>query len=127
MIDVKVLENGNVKLSIPMSLRNCSGRKRIVTPDGEQNYADPLITNLARAYRRQSLIDAGQFANVHELATAVGKDYAYVARVLRLTLLAPEIVHAVLTGALPEGIGVEDLRQSMPVLWSEQKKLLNMK
>ena len=98
-----------------------------MTQDDEQNFTDPLITNLARAYRWQSLIDAGQFANVHELATAVGKDYAYVARVLRLTLLAPEIVHAVLTGALPEGIGVEDLRQSMPVLWSEQKKLLNMK
>jgi len=127
MAEVKVLENGNVRVTVPMSFRSCSGRKRIVTPDGEQNFADPLITNLARAYRWQSLIDAGQFANVHELATAVGKDYAYVARVLRLTLFAPEIVHAVLTGALPEGIGVEDLRQSMPVLWSEQKKLLNMK
>ena len=127
MIDVKVLENGNVKLSIPMSFRNCSGRKRIVTPETEQSLAEPLLINLARAFRWQTLIDAGQFANVHELATAVGKDYAYVARVLRLTLLAPEIVHAILTGILPEGIGVEDLRQSMPVLWSEQKKLLNMK
>ena len=127
MIDVEMLANGNVKVTIPMAFRNCSGRKRIVTPDDEQNFADPLITNLARAYRWQSLIDAGQFANVHELANAIGKDYAYVARVLRLTLLAPEIVHAVLTGALPDGIGVEDLRQSMPVLWSEQKKLLNMK
>ena len=126
MIDVEMLANGNVKVTIPMSFRNCSGRKRIVTPDDEQNFTDPLITNLARAYRWQSLIDAGQFANVHELANAIGKDYAYVARVLRLTLLAPEIVHAVLTGALPEGIGVEDLRQSMPVLWSEQKKLLKM-
>ena len=45
---------------------------------------------------------------------------------LRMTLLAPEIVHAVLTGALPDGIGVENLQQSMPILWSEQKKLLNM-
>ena len=45
-----------------------------------------------------------------------------MARVLRLTLLAPEIVHAVLTGALPEVIGVENLRLSMPILWSEQKK-----
>ena len=127
MIDVEMLANGNVKVTIPMSFRNCSGRKRIVTPDDEQNFTDPLITNLARAYRWQSLIDAGRFANVHELANAIGKDYAYVARVLRLTLLAPEIVHAVLTGAVPEGIGVEDLRQSMPVLWSGQKKLLNMK
>ena len=126
MIDVEMLANGNVKVTIPMSFRNCSGRKRIVTPDDEQNFSDPLISNLARAYRWQSLIDEGRFANVHELANAIGKDYAYVARVLRLTLLAPEIVHAVLTGTLPEGIGVENLRQSLPILWSEQKKLLNM-
>ena len=101
MIDVEMLANGNVKVTIPMSFRNCSGRKRIVTPDGEQNFADPLITNLARAYRWQSLIDEGRFSNVHELAAAIGKDQAYVARVLRLTLLAPEIVHAILTGTLP--------------------------
>ena len=82
--------------------------------------------NLARAFRWQALIDEGRFANVHELALGVGKDQAYVARVLRLTLLAPEIVHAALTGTLPEGIGVEHLRQSMPVLWSEQKKLIGM-
>jgi len=126
MIDVEVLANGNVRVTIPMSFRNCSGRKRIVTPDDEQNFSDPLITNLARAWRWQSLIDEGRFANVHELANAIGKDYAYVARVLRLTSLAPEIVHAVLTGTLPEGIGVENLRQSLPILWSEQKKLLNM-
>ena len=63
---------------------------------------------------------------IHELVNAIGKDYAYVARVLRLTLLAPEIVHAVLTGALPERIGEENLRLSMPVLWSEQKKLLGI-
>ena len=127
MAEVEILENGNVKMTIAMSFRNCAGRKRIITPDSEQNFTDPLIMNLARAFRWQSLIDEGRFANVHELATAIGKDQAYVARVLRLTLLAPEIVHAILTGVLPEGIGVEDLRQSMPILWSEQKKLFNTK
>ena len=123
MAEVEVLGNGNVKVTISMSFRNCAGRKRIITPDSEQNFTDPLIMNLARAFRWQALIDEGRFSNVHELARGIGKDQAYVARVLRLTLLAPEIVHAALTGTLPEGIGVENLRQSMPVLWSEQKKL----
>ena len=126
MAEVEVLGNGNVKVTIPMSFRNCAGRKRIITPDSEQNFTDPLIMNLARAFRWQALIDEGRFSNVHELARGVGKDQAYVARVLRLTLLAPEIVHAALTGTLPEGIGVELLRQSQPVLWSEQKKLIGM-
>ena len=126
MIDVKVLENGNVKLSIPMSLRNCSGRKRIVTLETEQSLAEPLLINLARAFRWQTLIDEGHFSNVNELANAIGKDSAYVARVLRLTLLAPEIVHTILTGNLPDNFSVDCLKQALPVLWSEQKKLLGI-
>jgi len=72
------------------------------------------------------LIDEGKFSNVIELSRAVGKDYAYVGRILRLTLLAPDIVHAALTGTLPERVGVEHLRKSLPALWSEQKKELGM-
>ena len=49
-----------------------------------------------------------------------------MARVLRLTLLAPEIVHAVLTGNLPDGFSVDKLKQALPVLWSEQKKVLGI-
>ena len=126
MIDVKVLENGNVKLSIPMSFRNCSGRKRIITPETELSLAEPLLINLARAFRWQTLIDEGHFSNVNELANAIGKDSAYVARVLRLTLLAPEIVHTILTGNLPDNFSVDSLKQALPVLWSEQKKLLGI-
>ena len=81
---------------------------------------------MLRQSKRQSLVDGGQFANVHELANATGKDYAYVARVLRLTLLAPEIVHTILTGNLPDNFSVDCLKQALPVLWSEQKKLLGI-
>ena len=54
------------------------------------------------------------------------KDSAYVARVLRLTLLAPEIVHSILTGNLPDNFSVDSLKQALPMLWSEQKKLLGI-
>ena len=126
MTEVKVLENGNVQVTVPMSFRSCSGRKRIAVPDPEPSLQEPLIVNLARAFRWQSLIDEGHSSNVGELAEAVGKDRAYVARVLRLTLLAPEIVHAVLTGNLPDGFSVDRLKQALPVLWSEQKKMLGI-
>ena len=82
--------------------------------------------NLARAFRWQELIDSGVYRNAAELANAIGKDSAYVARVLRLTLLAPEIVHIILTGNLPDNFSVDSLKQALPVLWSEQKKLLGI-
>ena len=78
MTKVEVLENGNVKITIPMSFRNCAGRKRIVTQELNSNFNEPIITNLARKFRWQALIDSGKFSNVHELAGAIGKDDGYV-------------------------------------------------
>jgi hypothetical protein len=50
-----------------------------------------MITNIARAFRWHALIDSGKFSNVHELARAIGKDDAYVLRIIRFTQLAPDI------------------------------------
>ena len=126
MAEVEILENGNVKMTIGMSFRNCAGRKRIVSDDREQTFSDPLVVNLARAFRWQTLIDSGQFSNAKELAGSVGKDAAYVARVLRLTLLSPEIVHAALAGTLPDRFSVTMLKQAIPVSWSEQKQMFGI-
>ena len=63
MNKVEVLENGNVKITIPMSFRNCAGRKRIVTQKLNSNFNEPIITNLARTFRWQALIDSGKFSN----------------------------------------------------------------
>ena len=119
MTKIEVLENGNVKLTIPMSFRHCAGRKRIVVPDDSETLVDPLVLNLARAFRWQELIDSGTYSNAIELARAVGKDTAYVARTIRLTLLAPEIVHAILHGTLKKSISMETLRKSWPENWEE--------
>ena len=126
MNKVEVLENGNVKITIPMSFRNCSGRKRIVTQELNSNFNKPIITNLARAFRWQALIDSGKFSNVHELARALGKDDGYVSRIIRLTLLSPEIIHAIIAGTLEKDIGIEQLKQAMPLMWDDQKKMFGM-
>ena len=124
MNKVEILANGNVKITIPMAFLSCAGRKRIVTTDSEMTFTDPMITNIARAFRWQALIDSGKFSNVHELARAIGKDDAYVSRIIRFTLLAPEIIHAVLAGKINKSISTEKLKQSLPTLWEDQKKCL---
>ena len=50
--------------------------------------------------------------------------HAYVGKLLRLTLLAPEIVEAVLDGRLPKGVKLEDLVRRLPVVWNEQRRVL---
>ena len=84
------------------------------------------IINIARAFRWQALIDKGKFSNVHELARAIGKDEAYVSRIIRLTLLAPKIINAILTGNLNKSIRTENLKQSLPTLWEDQKKMFGI-
>jgi hypothetical protein len=39
---------------------------------------------------------------------------------LRLTLLAPEIVERIVTGDEPQGISLRRLRRGVPVVWKEQ-------
>ena len=82
--------------------------------------------NLARAFRWQALIDSGTYRNIVDLAATVGKDPAFVARTIRLTLLAPEIVHAILAGTLQRSVPLEKLRKEMPIRWEDQKKLFGV-
>ena len=126
MSEVKVLDNGNVLVTVPISFRFRSGRKRVIFPENDTLGFDPLVMNLARAFRWQELIDSGTYSNTIELAKAIGKDHAYVARMTRLTLLAPEIVHAILAGTLQKSIPMEELRKEMPTRWEDQKKLFGI-
>jgi len=126
MSEVKVLDNGNILVTVPISLRFRSGRKRVIFAENDTLGIDPLVMNLARAFRWQALIDSGAYRNMGDLAAAIGKDPAFVARMLRLTLLAPEIVHAILAGTLQKSIPMEKLCKEMPPRWEDQMKLFGI-
>lgn len=126
MNEVKVLDNGNVLLTIPIALRLRAGRKKVIYRDKDSPEIDPLVVILARAFRWQALIDSGVYRNTIDLAKAMGKDHAFVARTIRMTLLAPEIVHAILSGTLKSPIALERLRKEMPILWKGQKKMFGI-
>ena len=113
-------------VTVPISLRFRAGRKRLIFQGNDSLEIDPLAMNLARAYRWQALIDSGTYSNTIELADAIGKDPAYVSRLIRLTLLAPEIVHVILAGTLQKTVSLETLRKELPVRWSDQKKLFGV-
>jgi hypothetical protein len=98
----------SVTVKVPMAIRRRGGRKRIIGPDGApvqaggdaaETRGDPaLVKALARGFRWRRMLEEGRYASIHELAAKEGVDRAYVGRVLNLTLLAPEVVEAVLDG-----------------------------
>lgn len=117
---IEILENGNIRITLPMVFKVCGSRKQIITPDSENVENSPVLLSIARAFRWQKMIDEGKFKNCTELALAMGVDTAITARTIRLTLLSPKIIHKVITGEMV--LKQETLRQSFPDSWSEQEE-----
>ena len=80
-----------------------------------------MVKALARAFRWRKMLDTGVHATLEDLARAKGVAPSYVSRVLRLTLLAPEIVEAILDGRQPAGLQLDDLLEGFPLEWEGQR------
>ncbi|MCA1947873.1 MAG: hypothetical protein LDL55_07120 [Armatimonadetes bacterium] len=87
--------------------------------------ADPaLIKALARAFRYQRLLDERRYASISEMAAAERIERGSLGCLLRLTLLAPGIVQAILDGQQPEEVTLPRLMGSFPTTWAEQRTAL---
>ena len=119
------LENGNLRVHLPVALR-CRGGHRIIVPldGGEPAQEAPLATMLARAWSWQRAIDEGCYANGKELAEVLGIDRSRVSRTLRLAMLSPRVVHRIVTDDVPTSLTVLRLRESIPLDWEEQEREL---
>ena len=114
---------------IPMRFQRQGGRKRIVAPDGSEltpnSKPQPdgtLVKALARAHRWQGMLEEGRFASVRELAEAERVSLSYVSRILRLILLAPDIVERILEGRPTAALA--QLQKPFPLQWERQGDLL---
>ena len=99
----------SITVRVPLTIRRRPGRKTVVTPgrDGGEaalpTRADPaLVKALARAFRYQRLLDEGHYSSISEMAGAEKIDRGYLGRILQLTLLAPDVVEAILDGRQPD-------------------------
>jgi hypothetical protein len=103
-------------------------------PEGEvatgaapaRDRVDPtLVKALARAHRWKRLLEEGHYASISELARAEKIDRGYLGRILLLTLLAPDIVEAILDGRQPPELGLPTLMKPFPVDWPSQRNALS--
>ena len=126
-----VASDGSVVLNVPITLRQRSGR-RVVAVDGSRcesgertrTEATPLQLALARGHRWLRILEVGEVSSLREIAQRGGVDHSYVAKHLNLTLLAPDIVAAILGDALPDGVLLSALLINPPELWEDQRAAL---
>lgn len=119
-------DSRTIIVTIPMRLRRQPGRKTIIAPDAASDWApkhridNTLVRALARAHRWKQQMESGSYTSMTELAAAERVDQSYVARILRLTLLAPAIVEAILDGRQTSHLALADLMRPFPAEWADQ-------
>ena len=79
-----------------------------------------MVKALARAFRWRRMLETGVVATVAEIAVRERINASYVSRVLRLTLLAPEIVEAILDGRQGPEMTLPGLMRVFSVEWGGQ-------
>ena len=121
----------SITVRVPLAIRRRPGRKTIVTPEGAavpapaRTRADPaLVKALARAYRWKRMLEEGCHASISEMAAAEKLDRGYLGRVLQLTLLAPDLVEAILDGRQSADLGLPMLMDAASADWSGQRQAL---
>ena len=115
-----------VTIKVPFAVRKRGGRKLVLAPNGAPvppsapHIDSTLVKAIARAFRWQRMLETGRYATVREIARAERINSSYVSRVLRLTLLAPATVEAILEGRAKAAPTLAEAMKVFPVEWARQ-------
>jgi hypothetical protein len=119
-----------ITVRVPISIRKRGGRKVVLAPDGSEHHPDTLrcqrvdnamVKAIARAFRWRTMLETGRCASIAEIAAKEQINESYVCRLLRLTLLAPDIVEAILDGKQPPEMTLAALMRRLPASWDKQR------
>ncbi len=115
-----------VSIHIPFQITKRGGRKEMVLPADAQlqrpRTDNTVVKALARAFRWKRLLETGAYTSVSDLAEKEKIGLSYLTRVLRMTLLAPDIVDAILDGRQGDVIDLATLAAPFPNEWGAQRR-----
>lgn len=118
----------SLTVHVPIAFVKRGGRKLVITPPGHEDWTPDkpactdaiLVAAVVRAFAYKALLDANRYASVTELASATGQSISYVSHVLRLTLLAPDTIEAILDGRQSRTLQLQPLMRGFPLEWARQ-------
>jgi hypothetical protein len=128
------VSNGQRITVVPLTIKQRQNRKILTPPPSDSpnasafgGFDEPMIRTLAKGFYWQKLLDEGRYAHVGELAKQLRLERGWIAEVLRMTLLAPDIVTAIVEGRQPRHVNLHALRGRIDIIprdWNEQRWLL---
>jgi len=118
---------------VPLTIKRRHNRKVLTPPPGAPSVFGtpdldiPMIKMLGKAFYWQRMIDEGLFDSGNALARRHKLEPGWVAEILRLTLLAPDIVEAIVDGRQPRHVHLHLIKgrlSELPREWDKQRELL---
>src|SRR5260370_6329118 len=119
-------------VSISVSFLQRGGRKQILSPPGTAPWSPAprvdgvLVKAVVRAHRWRHMLESGEYSSSAELAKAEKVNDSYLSRILRLTLIAPDIIEAILAGRQLSTLQLDDLLKPLPAAWALQPSALSI-
>ncbi len=122
-----------LSITIPVSFRRRQSRKTIVSPTGKNIQAIAeiegpkqdmvFVSALVKAFSWQEKLDAGHYETPKDLAHKEKIEPTHMYRLMRLTLLAPDIIQAIMNGTQPRALTLQNVIRGFPVSWREQRDM----
>ena len=117
---------------VPLTIKHRQNRKLLIPPSPDATgtaggFDAPMIKTLGKSFYWKRLIDEGVYPTTADLARALKVETGWAAEVLRMTMLAPDIVEAIFEGRQPRHLNLHTLRGRQDLLprdWGEQRRLL---
>ena len=111
-------------LTVPCKLRRYAGQVKLHSVDEETDRPRlPIQTALIQAHQGMEQIISGKATTMRQIAGELNMDRSFVARMLQLANLAPDIVKMIWENLQPVSLTLEKLRRGIPDSWEEQRKL----
>ena len=94
---------------------------RLMLDEGDADRSrQAFLVAVARERKWQQALDSGTVQDARQIGAMIGRDSSYVNRIIRLSMLAPQIIERVIKGEMPVTLSANRARQALPELWSEQ-------
>jgi site-specific DNA recombinase len=120
-------DSDTYEVSVPMHLKRCGIETRLIIPAGEcapahQRSITAIQEALAKALAWNQALLTGTVSSMTVLAKQEGVTQRYIAHLLKLAFLAPDIIEAIIKGDVPEKLSLSILKQGIPQDWQDQRR-----